>query len=127
MSKSVALVPQQTDEQPQIEGTLRDILQRADSELRKEGGVPPTTTTHPTELVRRLAGTSAQRVERVVLQLQSLSDQLRSEGERVNGELARYINLNDHATSAMQSISAALDQLSETHQQLSETHPRRRA
>ena len=121
MSKSVALVPQQTDEQPQIEGTLRDILQRADSELHQEGCAPSTLThQNPSELVRRLAGTSAQRVDRVVLQLQSLSDLLRSEGERVNGEIAGYINLNDHATSAMQSISAAL-------KQLSETHPRRRA
>ncbi len=113
MAKPIALVPQPTDEQPKIEGELRDILRRADRELRQEGGAPSTTTSHPTELVRRAAGMSTEQIERVVLQLQSLSELLQSERDRVNGEIAGYIKLNDHALSAMQAISRALTQLSD--------------
>ncbi len=114
MAKPIALVPQPTDEQPKIEGELRDILRRADNrELRQEGGAPAAPTSHPTELVRRVASMSTEQVERVVLQLQSLSELLQSERDRVNSEIAGYIKLNDHALSAMQTISRALTQLSD--------------
>ncbi len=114
MGKPVALVPQPTDGQPKIEGELRDILRRADRELRQSGGVPAgPSPENLSELVRRVAGASTEQVERVVCQLQSLSDLLRSEGERVNREIAGYIKLNDHATSAMHAMSAALKQLAD--------------
>jgi hypothetical protein len=118
MSQPVTLVPPPTDEQPQFEGELRDVLRRADNtELRREyNGVDASSTPsreNLTKLVSRVAGTSTGQVERVVLQLQSIKDLLHSEGERVNREIAGYIKLNDHATSAMQAISAALKQLSD--------------
>jgi hypothetical protein len=80
---------------------------------RREGGAPSTTPSHPTELVRRVAGLSTEQVERVVLQLQSLSELLQSERDRVNSEIADYIKLNDHALAAMQAISGALTKLSD--------------
>ncbi len=113
MAKPIALVPQPTDEQPKIEGELRDILRRADRELRQEGGASTTTRQNPTELVHRVAGMSTEQVERVVLQLQSLSELLQSERDRVTSEIAGYIKLNDHTLSAMQTISRALTQLSD--------------
>ncbi len=113
MAKPVALMPQPTDEQPKIEAELRDILRRDREVLRQPGGAPAAPTSHPTELVRRVAGMSAEQVERVVLQLQTLSELLQSERDRVNSEIASYIKLNDHALSAMQTISRALAQLSD--------------
>jgi hypothetical protein len=116
MNQPVTLVPPSTDEQPQFEGELRDILRRADNtELRREqNGVDASPSRENlTKLVSRVAGTSTGQVERVVLQLQSIKDLLHSEGERVNREIAGYVKLNDHATSAMQAISAALKQLSD--------------
>jgi hypothetical protein len=113
VSKAVVLVPHETDEQPQIEGTLRDILQRADRQLRQEEGAPSTRPSHPMELVRRVASMSTEQVERVVLQLQSLSELLQNERDRVNNEIAGYTELNEHALSAMQSISGALTKLSD--------------
>jgi hypothetical protein len=102
VGKPVTLVPQPTDEQPKIEGELREILRRADRELRQEGGSPSTATRqNPSELVHRVAGMSTEQVERVVLQLQGLSELLQNERDRVNSEIASYINLNDHALSAM--------------------------
>ena len=108
MGKPVSLVPKPTDEQPKIEGELRDILRRADG-----GSASTTTRQNPTELVRRVAGMSTEQVERVVLQLQGLSELLQNERDRVNSEIASYIKLNDHALSAMQTISRALAQLSD--------------
>jgi hypothetical protein len=115
MGKPVTLAPQPTDEQPKFEGELRDILRRAEKrELCQEGGAPFTPThQNPTELVRRVVGTSTDQVERVVHQLQSLSELLQSERDRVNSEIADYIKLNDHALAAMQAISGALTKLSD--------------
>ncbi len=115
MGKPVTLVPQPTDEQPKIEGELRDILRRADHrELRQEGGAASTATRqNPTELVRRVADLSTEQVERVVLQLQNLSELLQSERDHLNSEIAAYIKLNEHALSAMQAISGALTKLSD--------------
>ncbi len=107
------VVPQPTDEQPKIEAELRDILRRDRELLRQARGAASTTTSHPTELVRRVAGMSTEQVERVVLQLQSLSELLQSERDRVNSEIADYIKLSDHVLSAMQDISRALMQLSD--------------
>ncbi len=118
MGKPVILIPQ-TTEQPGFEGEFRDVLRRADQrELRREqhnevDAPSAASRENLTELVGRVAGTSTGHVERVVIQLQSLTDQLHSERERVNGEIAGYIKLNDHATRAMQAISAALKQLSD--------------
>ena len=115
MANPVSLVPQPSDEQPKFEGELRDILRRADNALR-EGGAPSTPSTiqgHPTELVRRVAGISTEQVERVVLQLQSLSELLQSERDRVNSEIEGYIKLNDHPLAAMKAIIGALTKLSD--------------
>jgi hypothetical protein len=113
MANPVSLVPQPSDEQPKFEGELRDILRRADNALRREGGAPSTIQGHPTELVRRVAGISTEQVERVVLELQSLSELLQSERDRVNSEIADYVKLNDHALAAMQAIGGALTKLTE--------------
>ena len=92
-------------------------MRRADNtELRREQTVDASSIPireNLTKLIGRVAGTSTGQVERVVLQLQSIKDLLHSEGERVNREIAGYVKLNDHATSAMQAISAALKQLSD--------------
>ncbi len=115
MSKPVALVAQ--PDSVEVEDGIRGILRRADTELRRErgeGGAPSIPTGQdPAELVRRVTGTSTEQVERVVLQLQSLSDLLRSEADRVNREIEGYIKLNDHAASAMQAMGTALEQLSD--------------
>ncbi len=115
MSKPVALVAQ--PDSVEVEDGIRGILRRADTELRRErgeGGAPSIATSqNPAELVRRVAGTSAEEVERVVLELQKLSDLLRSERDRVNREVEGYIKLDSHATSAMQVVSTALKQLSD--------------
>ncbi len=114
MARPVAVVPQPTDEQPKIEAELRDILRRDRELLRQPGGTASTGAhQNPTDLVHRVASMSAEQVERVVLQLQSLSELLKSERDRVNREIAGYIKLNDHALSAMQTISRALTQLSD--------------
>jgi hypothetical protein len=51
-------------------------------------------------LLQRVAGTSAQEIDRLIAELQKLRETLSTEGERVGREIARYATLSQ---SAMQS------------------------
>ena len=61
-------------------------------------------------LIQRVAGPSMKEIDRVILELQDLRDTLRTEGERVNHEIARYTRLNQASMTAMKSIAGSLIQ-----------------
>jgi hypothetical protein len=62
------------------------------------------------ELIQRVAGLSMEEIDRVILELQDLRDTLRTEGERVSHEIARYTRLNQASMTAMKSITDSLIQ-----------------
>ena len=57
-------------------------------------------------LIRRMAGTAMDEIDGVIRELESLRERLRSEGERVNREIANYADLTGAAISAVRDISA---------------------
>jgi hypothetical protein len=57
-------------------------------------------------LIRRMVGTAMDEIDGVIRELESLRERLRSEGERVNREIANYADLTGAAISAMRDISA---------------------
>ena len=57
-------------------------------------------------LIRRIAGTAMDEIDGVIRELESLRERLRSEGERVNREIANYADLTRAAISAVRDISA---------------------
>jgi hypothetical protein len=57
-------------------------------------------------LIRRIAGTAMDEIDGVIRELESLRERLRSEGERVNREIANYADLTGAAISAVRDISA---------------------
>jgi hypothetical protein len=61
-------------------------------------------------LIQRVASPSMKEIDRVILELQDLRDTLRTEGERVNHEIARYTRLNQASMTAMKSIADSLSQ-----------------
>ena len=61
-------------------------------------------------LIQRVASPSMKEIDRVILELQDLRDTLRTEGERVNHEIARYTRLNQASMTAMKSIADSLIQ-----------------
>ena len=57
-------------------------------------------------LIRRMAGTAMDEIDGVIRELESVRERLRSEGERVNREIANYAHLTGAAISAVRDISA---------------------
>jgi hypothetical protein len=53
-----------------------------------------------------MAGTAMDEIDGVIRELESLRERLRSDGERVNREIANYADLTRAAISAMRDISA---------------------
>jgi hypothetical protein len=64
----------------------------------------------PSRLIQRVAGTSMEEIDRVILELQDLRETLRKESERVSREIARYTRLNQASMTAMKSIANSLIQ-----------------
>ena len=61
-------------------------------------------------LIRRVSGASMEEIDRVILELQSVREMLRSEGERVGREIAGYASLSHAAMTAMRVIGDSLTQ-----------------
>ncbi len=61
-------------------------------------------------LIRRVSGASMEEIDRVILELQSVRDMLRQEGERVSREVAGYASLSHAAMTAMSVIADSLTQ-----------------
>jgi hypothetical protein len=66
------------------------------------------------ELVRQVSGTSIEEIDRVIRELEGVREMLRTEGERVSREIARYATLSYGATTAMRVIADSLKQWKET-------------
>src|SRR5262245_57315272 len=61
-------------------------------------------------LVLRVAAASTEEIDRVILELQGVRDTLRSEGERLNRELARFTNINKAAMTAANVVGCHIKQ-----------------
>ena len=61
-------------------------------------------------LIRRVSGASMEEIDRVILELQSVRDMLRQEGERVSREIAGYASLSHASMTAMKVIADSLTQ-----------------
>ncbi len=61
-------------------------------------------------LIQRVAGASANEIDRVILELQGVRNMLRGEGERLSREIASYAGLNHAAMTAMKVIGDSLEQ-----------------
>jgi hypothetical protein len=61
-------------------------------------------------LIRRVADASAEEIDQVILELQSIRDMLCKESERLNGEIAHYTSLNQHLMAGMKVIAENLKQ-----------------
>ncbi|MDO9411216.1 MAG: hypothetical protein Q7T81_01395 [Pseudolabrys sp.] len=61
-------------------------------------------------LIKRVSGASMEEIDRVILELQSVRDMLRAEGDRVTREVAGYASLSHAAMTAMSVIADSLTQ-----------------
>jgi hypothetical protein len=102
------------DQSAGFEGEIRDFI-RKDVSLSRKPKTEMTTAHNPAQeqihsALRRVSGASMEEIDRVILELQSVRDMLRSEGERVQRELAGYASLNTAALTAMKIIADSLTQ-----------------
>jgi hypothetical protein len=61
-------------------------------------------------LIERVAGTSIREIEHLITELQSVSDYLRSEGERVQREIAGYAQASQAAMASAKIIADSMGQ-----------------
>src|SRR5476649_759035 len=97
-----------------FEGEIREFVRRDVSFLRRpRNEAEPATgpvADNLNALIRRVSGASMEEIDRVILELQSVRDMLRKEGERVSREIASYASLSHAAMTAMTVIADSLTQ-----------------
>jgi hypothetical protein len=99
-----------------FEGEIREFVRRDVSFLRRprsetgDAAAADPVTENLNSLIRRVSGASLEEIERVITELQSIRDMLRSEGERVGREIAGYASLSHASMTAMKVIADSLEQ-----------------
>lgn len=99
-----------------FEGEIREFVRRDVAFLRRPRAdvdnqpaqQPPAENLNA--LISRVSGASMDEIDRVIEELQSVREMLRSEGERVNREIASYASLSHAAMTAMKVIGDSITQ-----------------
>lgn len=95
-----------------FEGEIREFVRRDLTVPRRPPNdlepVSDPAAENLTNLIRRVSGTSMEEIDRVILELQSVREMLRQEGDRVSREVAGYASLSHAAMTAMKVIADSL-------------------
>lgn len=97
----------------QFEGEIGEFVRRDVAplwRLQPEATSSEFAVSNISSLVQRVAGTSMQEIENLILELDSLRHFLESEGERVQRELACYAHLNQAAMRSTKIIAESMAQ-----------------
>jgi hypothetical protein len=93
----------------QVEGEIRAFVRRDHSVFRRgraDGG--DAAADNATSIIDRVSGASVGEIDRVMTELAGVRDMLRSEGERVQREIAGYASLSQAAMTSMKIIGDSL-------------------
>lgn len=117
---SVIRAGRPTDEGPvpsaEVEGDIRGIVRREFTSARKAQPAPEPSISsdngvgHVNSLIQRVSGASVLEIEKLISELQGLRDFLRSEGDRVQREIAGYVQLSDAAMKSTKIIADSMSQ-----------------
>jgi hypothetical protein len=98
----------------EVEGEIREFVRRDVSVFRRAPGTEGATDVAAAEninsLIQRVSGASITEIERVLAELTTVRDMLRSEGERVQREISGYASLSQAAMTSMKIIADSLAQ-----------------
>jgi hypothetical protein len=89
---------------PQIEEALREYIRQEAAHIRHEPENASQVVTDVNSLVQRVAGVSLDQLDDAIVDLRHLRDFLHSEGERIQGEISGYLQLNHIAMGSTKSI-----------------------
>ena len=97
----------------EVEGEIRGFVRKEFASVRRP---PPLAESgdqgaqQVNSLIQRVAGASVLEIEKLIAELQRLRDFLRSEGDRVQREIAGYVQLSDAAMKSTKIIADSVAQ-----------------
>ena len=95
----------------QVEGEIRAFVRRDVSVFRRPRQEASDAAVESiSSIIERVAGASVIEVERVIAELSTVRDMLRSEGDRVQREITGYASLSQAAMTSMKIIADSLAQ-----------------
>jgi len=94
----------------EFEGEIREFIRRDVTSLRKSPEGSDLSGNGVGTLIQRVSGTTVNEIENLILELQSMQDSLRNEGERVQREIAGYVHLSQAANTSIKLITDGVSQ-----------------
>ena len=96
----------------EVEGEIRGFVRKEFGSARRPQPVIDGSdgAGQVNSLIQRVAGASVLEIEKLISELQGLRDFLRSEGERVQREIAGYVQLSDAAMKSTKIIADSVSQ-----------------
>ena len=96
----------------EVEGEIRGFVRKEFAAVRRPLTLAETDqgVGQVNSLIQRVSGASVIELEKLIAELQSLRDFLRSEGERVQREIAGYVHLSDAAMKSTKIIAESVAQ-----------------
>jgi hypothetical protein len=93
----------------EVEGEIREFVRRDGSTLRRApDSDSEVVANNISTLLQRVAGTSVQEIDRLIVELQTLREMLQTEGVRVQREIVEYANLSQSAMQSTKIITESL-------------------
>lgn len=93
----------------EVEGEIREFVRRDGSTLRRApDSDSEIVANNISTLLQRVAGTSVQEIDRLIVELQTLREMLQTEGVRVQREIVEYANLSQSAMQSTKIITESL-------------------
>lgn len=94
----------------QVEGEIRAFVRRDVSAFRRPRQESGDQAENINSVIERVSGASVAEIDRVIAELTRVRDMLRSEGERVQREVAGYASLSQAAMTSMKIIADSVVQ-----------------
>jgi hypothetical protein len=109
IDEAAAAVNQATTE---VEGEIREFVRRDVSVFRRQrqDSSGDAAVENISSLIQRVSASSVAEIDRVVNELNTVREMLRTEGERVQREITNYASLSQAAMSSMKVMTDSLAQ-----------------
>lgn len=109
----------------EFEGEIREFVRKDVAPWRtkrSDAATEPQAQENVNFLVQRVAGASVNEIDSVIAELQNVRELLRTEGDRVQREIASYANLSQAAMASMKVIAESMAQWRSTAVAPPQTH-----
>ena len=109
-----------------VEGDIREFVRRDSASLRRTAPEADSelVANNISILLQRIAGSSVQEIDRLIVELRSLRDVLHQEGSRVQREIAEYAQLSQSAMQSTKVIAESLGKWKDAGEWSPRTAPR---